>query len=290
MKITIVIPCFNGAATLLDTLKALATQEWEHPWEVVFADNGSTDNSREIAQMFVERMPNFRIVDASLRRGQPFALNVGVAAAQGEAIVFCDADDVVGQGWLAAMGDALSQHQFIASRMDIELLNPHWTHSYRINPQQSDIQHVNYPPYFSHAGGGTLGVRRSLFLDVGGFDETLPYLHDTDFCFRVQMKGAKLCFVPEAIMHVRFRTSLKSIYRQACNYAEYNVLLAKRYRNYGLPSPDRWKKYARGWQRVIKMTRKLHGGNAEKAAFLSHLGWQVGQLRGMIKHRGYPVT
>lgn len=290
MKVTVVIPCFNGAATLTDTLNALATQKWEHPWEVVFADNGSTDNSREIAQGFMERMPNLRIVDASLRRGQPFALNVGVAAAQGEAIVFCDADDVVGQGWLAAMGDALSQHQFIASRMDIELLNPHWTHSYRINPQRNDIQHVNYPPYFSHAGGGTLGVHRSLCLEVGGFDETLPYLHDTDFCFRIQMKGEELCFVPDAIMHVRFRTSLKSIYRQACNYAEYNVLLSKRYRSYGLPAPGRWRKYARDWQQVIKMTRKLRGGNAEKAAFLSRLGWQVGQLWGMIKHRGYPVA
>lgn len=290
MKLSVVIPCFNGEATLGDTLTALAAQEWDHPWEVIFADNGSTDNSRQVAQTFAERIPNLQIIDASLRQGQPYALNAGVAAAQGEAVAFCDADDVVGQGWLPAMGNALRQHPFVASRMDIELLNPRWVHSYRANPQQHGVQKVNYPPYFCHAGGGTLGVKRSLCLEVGGFDESLPYLHDTDFCFRVQMQGVALEFVPEATMHIRFRTSLKSIYRQACNYAEYNVLLAKRYEEYGLAPPDRWNKFAKDWFRLFRMTRKLPGGNAQKAAFLARFGWQVGQLRGIIKHRSYPVV
>lgn len=289
IKLSVIIPCFNGAETLWETLAALAEQKWEHAWEVIFVDNGSTDKSRYIAQSFIPRFSQLRIVDASARRGQPFALNMGVAAAQGDAVAFCDADDVVGAGWLAAMGNALFQHSFVASSMDIEQLNPSWVHAYRTNPQKNNVQRIMYPPYFYHAGGGTLGVRRDVYQKVGGFDESLPYLHDTDFCFRAQIIGANLKFVSDAVMHIRFRTNLKSIYRQACNYAEYNVILAKRYQAYGLPNPGRWQKYLKDWQRVFKMIRKVNRSDQERAEFLSRLGWQMGQLRGIVRHRGHPV-
>ncbi len=98
MKLSVVIPCLNAVRTLGDTLEALARQQWTQPWELVFADNGSTDGSVDLALTFKDRIPNLRVVDASLRRGQPFALNTGAHAALGESIAFTDADDQVADG------------------------------------------------------------------------------------------------------------------------------------------------------------------------------------------------
>ncbi|HET9225168.1 MAG TPA: glycosyltransferase, partial [Thermoanaerobaculia bacterium] len=44
-KLSVVIPCLNAEATLGDQLEALAGQGWSGEWEVIVADNGSTDGS-----------------------------------------------------------------------------------------------------------------------------------------------------------------------------------------------------------------------------------------------------
>src|SRR3989337_1593891 len=116
MKLSVVIPCLNGARTIGAQLEALASQQWSQPWEVVIADNGSNDDSLAIVRSYQDRIPNIRIVDASDRRGQPHALNVGAAAAKGEALAFCDAGRAVAPGWVAAMGDALAEFDFVAGR------------------------------------------------------------------------------------------------------------------------------------------------------------------------------
>ena len=48
LKISVIIACHNEERTLAETLEGVAAQEWDQPWEVLFADNGSTDGSRAI--------------------------------------------------------------------------------------------------------------------------------------------------------------------------------------------------------------------------------------------------
>lgn len=79
---------------------------------------------------------------------------------------------------------------------------------------------------------------RVLHEAVGGFDESLPYLHDTDYCWRIQLAGTELHFVPEAVVHIRTRHTLPGIFRQARNWAEYNVLMYKRYLRYAPAPPE----------------------------------------------------
>ena len=100
MKLSVVIACFNEEATLAEQFEGLAIQEWSRPCEIVFVDNGSTDDSRAIAEHYQTRLGNLRIVDASAKRGKSFALNQGVEAALGESIAFADADDQVAPGGL----------------------------------------------------------------------------------------------------------------------------------------------------------------------------------------------
>jgi len=157
MKLSVIIPCYNAADTIATQLEALSNQKWSEPWEVIVADNGSTDKSVEIIKKYKTYIPNLHIVDASFKRGQAYAKNIGAKSANGESFVFCDADDVVATGWLEAMGNALTKYDFVACRMDIEKLNPPWVLKSRGNSQASGIQQYKYPPYLPHAGGSTLG-------------------------------------------------------------------------------------------------------------------------------------
>ncbi len=73
MRLSIVLACYNGAETLADQLDGLAAQEWSQPWEVVFVDNRSTDNSRAIAEQYKDRLPNLRVVDGYCVTVHPFS-------------------------------------------------------------------------------------------------------------------------------------------------------------------------------------------------------------------------
>ena len=283
MKLSVIIPCYNAASTLGDQLEALAQQLWSEPWEVIVADNRSTDHSLAVVEHYRQRLPNMRVVDASARQGQPYALNTGAAAALGESLAFTDADDVVGAGWVAAMGTALAQHHFVACRIDDEKLNPPAIRRMRGNNQRDGIQSYRYPPYLPHAGGGTLGVKRVLFHAVGGFDEALPYLHDTDFCWKLQRMGIELHFVPDAVLHIRYRETLGSLYHQAGNYGEYNVILYKRYRQRGMPELS-WKNGLYGWMNVVQRLLQVRDKDS-LGRWLWFFGWRLGRVRGSIKHR-----
>jgi glycosyltransferase involved in cell wall biosynthesis len=282
-KLSVIIPVYNAEATLAAQLEALAMQQWSEPWEVLVVNNRSTDNSMDIAEQYCDRLPGFRIADACAQQGQPYALNVGLEAAAGESVVFCDADDEVAPGWLPAIGQALETHRAVACRFDTQKLNPTWLWKSRANPQYNGLHAYRYPPYLPHAGGGGLGVRRGVCQALGGFDTSLPLLHDTDFCWRLQLSGIPIQFVPEAVVYIRLRRDLRSTYCQARAYAEYNVLLYKRYRSRGMPSLHWWQGM-RGWWRLARKTTFLRS-RKDLAEWVWQFGWQVGRLEGSLKHK-----
>ena len=283
MKLSVIIPCYNAAGTIAAQLEALANQHWSEPWEVIIANNRSTDDTRAIVERYRGRISNLRVVDASERQGQPYALNTGVAAARGESVAFSDADDEIAPGWVTAMGEALSTYEFVACRVDDEKLNSPESRRMRGNNQREGIQKYRYPPYLPHAGGGTIGVRRRLLQAFGGFDETLPYLHDTDLCWRLQRAGTELHFVPEAVLHIRYRDNIRSIYRQARNFGEYNVILYKRYRPLGMPKLS-WKQGVLGWVGVVRQLAYVRD-RVGLGAWMWQFAWRVGRVRGSVKHR-----
>jgi glycosyltransferase involved in cell wall biosynthesis len=283
VRLSVIIPCYNGAEYLGMQLESLARQKWDEPWEIVLADNRSTDDSVVIARQYQEKLPNLRIVSASEKQGKPYAVNVAAWSAKGEALLFVDADDEVGEGWLSAMGEALKKRDFVASRIDIEKLNSVELQKARPNPQKDGLQQYTYPPYLPHAGGGTLGIKRSLFEAVGGMDENMLLLEDTDLCWRLQNSGTKLYFVPEAVLHYRYRGTVFSLFKQGIGYGEYNVVLYKRYRSYGMPKLNP-KKGLYKWVRLfLHLPRLLN--NEQRPRFMRVLGWNIGRLIGSVKHR-----
>ncbi|MGH7388521.1 MAG: glycosyltransferase [Candidatus Rokuibacteriota bacterium] len=281
------MPCRNAAATIADQLQALAVQQEPEPWELIVADNGSTDATREVVEAFRHRFHALRIVDASARVGRPHACNAAVRVSRSAALAFCDADDEVAPGWVRAMSAALDTHPFVAGRLDIEKLNEPWARA-RPWPQQHGLQRLPYPPRLPHAAGCNLGVRRELHDAVGGFDESLARLQDTDYCFRLQLAGVGLHYAPEAVVHYRLRHTLRGLFEQSRAWGRYNVVLYVKYRQPDTRLARPWRVYLRRWVRIVRLLRHLDD-RSKRATCVELLGWQVGLLEGALRHRVPPV-
>jgi len=286
MELTVVLSCRNGAATIRGQLDALAGQAWDRPWEVVVSDNGSTDDSVAIVEEYRDRLPNLRIVDASAKIGLPHSRNAGAAAAQGRAIVFCDDDDEVAEGWLAAMGGALREDEVVAGRLEHDRLNDAWTTTVRGSPQTSGLCKWGFVSYFPYAFGCTIGITRRMHDSVGGFDENLvPSGEDLDYCWRLQLAGKRIHFVPAATTHYRLRHGLGEIYRQARNYGIGNVLVYEKHRQLAMrPASRPLATGLRKWAGLVKLFA-LARTRSRLGLAMWHLGLRVGMLQGSLNRR-----
>jgi GT2 family glycosyltransferase len=251
---------------------------------VVVVDNGSRDGTREVAEGYRERLPALRVIDASERPGQAYALNEGVRAARAEAVAFCDADDEVALGWVAAMGDALTRDELVGGVADAAKLNEAWVLETREPQPPGQLSRTSFAPYAPYAGSGGLGVRRSTHEALGGFDESMPALFDLDYCLRAHRRGIELRFVPDALMHYRYRRDLRSIFRQARIYAEQMALVQRRHEDRASRPPTRKPWVSRGWKPILRGLGSLHR-RAGRANLAWLLGWQFGRYVGSARHR-----
>lgn len=278
-----VIPARDAAAEIGGQLAALAVQAWSEPWEVVVVDNGSTDATRETAESHADRL-QLRVVDASGRPGQAYALNEGVRSARAEAVAFCDADDEVAPGWVAAMGEALSQHELVGCRSDATKLNEAWLVETRHSQPDGELSRAPFAPHAPYTGSGGLGVRRAVHEALGGFDESMPALFDLDYCLRAHERGIEVQFVPDALLHYRYRSDLRSIFRQARVYAEQMALVQRRHEDRSSRPQTRKPWVSRGWKPILRGLGSLHR-RAGRANLAWLLGWQLGRYVGSARHR-----
>jgi GT2 family glycosyltransferase len=283
VRLSVVIAALDAGETIGNQLAALASQRWSQPWEVVVADNGSSDRTRDVVESFRGRLPALRIVDARERPGVAFARNRGVEAAAGDLLAFCDADDEVAAGWVGAIGDGLAQNAVVAGRIDTDSLNPPWLATLRGHPQAEGLMPFGDQPPF--AGGGNLGVRREVHDAIGGFDEDFGLLaEDTDYCWRIQAAGWTLRFEPGAVVAYRLRPELSAIFRQARTYASGYVALYAKYRSAFPRQRHPWISGLASWLGVVRHL-PLRPTRRNLGHFAWHLGWKVGMLEASAHYR-----
>jgi glycosyltransferase involved in cell wall biosynthesis len=284
LRLSVILPCRNGADTVGRQLEALSKQQWAGYWEVVFVDNCSTDGTLEVARRYEGVIPNLRIVSADKKPSRAYARNLAAQHATGDAFVYCDADDEVGSGWLQAMGEALQEHEFVACSIDNRRLNESWVYQ-NIGAQRDGVQPMPYFEGLVHCGGGTMGVHRVLHEKIGGFDENFRWLSDTDYCLRVQLAGARLHFTPNAVVHVRYRPTYKGMFRQAFNYGSFQPAIYKRGLSLGLTKPsDVGRRALAQWKSLVRDVVHMRTEN-QRIQWLYRLGWLLGRVNGSFRHR-----
>ncbi|PPS44725.1 glycosyltransferase family 2 protein [Chroococcidiopsis sp. TS-821] len=278
MKLSVIIPCFNAADTIAVQLEALSHQSWHEPWEIIVSNNGSTDNTVAIVKEYTKQIANLRLIHALARKGPSYARNMGILAATGDAFAFCDADDEVAPGWVAAMGEALTRYELVAGVLDYTKLN---TAAQRRNHQRpSGLIYPKHPPYLPFAGSCNLGFKRSLYDAIGGFDESFLYVEDAEYCWKAQLAGAKIHLEPSALVYYRFRNSLRSNYRQALKWSKAYLLLRQKYGG-SLSTFSKLKLYFGGWRYLTFNILQVRN-RGDLAEFVWQLGWKMGELQGAM--------
>lgn len=108
--ITVMVLCYNYGHLLCRALDAIAAQRFTD-FELLFIDNGSTDNSKEVFTDFCNEHPalNARYLLVSPNQGPTHGWNLGIRQARGEYLMFHDADDWMEPDCLAALAEAARQ-------------------------------------------------------------------------------------------------------------------------------------------------------------------------------------
>ncbi|MGY0070425.1 glycosyltransferase [Streptomyces sp. QTS137] len=225
--VSVVVPVRNGARTLAAQLTALARQTGAVAYEVLVVDNGSTDATREVAARARAELPGLRIVDASGHAGESCARNRGIAAARGDFIAFCDADDVADAGWLAAMAQAAKEADLVGGGLDTSVLSPGRADE---QPLPMDAQ-TDFLPF---ARGANSGAWKDVLTAMGGWDERYRGGgEDMDLSWRAQLCGYLVRYAGDARMHYRLRDELRTLARQKWNYGRSGAQLYAAYRRAG---------------------------------------------------------
>lgn len=281
--VTVILCVRDAATTVRCQLEALASQECGGvAWELVVVDNGSTDGTLTIVAEMLPRLPNVRIEDASDKVGIAHARNVGCRAAAGDLLLFCDGDDEVAPGWIAAMVSAAGSADILGGALHRERLNrAEWLTYDRTRTTDLQI----WTGFLSFASGANCGIRRSVFHALGGFDESYRRgAEDTNFSWRAQLEGWAARFVPDAVVHYRERTTLRGLTRQFYGYGAQDPHLFRDFRALGMPA-SRWRKGLKFWARLVVFAPRLLSTAAGRRQWVRWAGRGAGRVIGSIRWR-----
>ena len=189
--ISIIMGIYNCAGTLPDAVKSILAQTYQN-WELIMCDDGSTDNTYEVAQMFVgdkEAAGRIILIKNELNRGLQVTLNRCLEAAKGEFIARMDGDDVCEPTRLEKELNVFMQEE------EIDIVSTDMAF-FDETGDWGLIQHPTYPVArdfikespFCHA---PCLVRRRAYDAVGGYseDDRVTRVEDYDLWVRMYAKG-----------------------------------------------------------------------------------------------------
>jgi glycosyltransferase involved in cell wall biosynthesis len=280
---SVVVPTYNAERSLAAQLAALARQTHPGLFEVLIADNGSTDGSTALAESWRDRLPHLRVVDASRARGVSAARNDGIRAAATDLILICDADDVVADDWVEAMLRGLDDHDFVGGVLDTRQLSTpearHWSPLETVSTALPTVWGGR-----GYAFGGNMGMRRVVFEDAGGFDESYGAgAEEIDFAWRARDAGHEVAFVRDAVVHYRLRGDLRGMLRQQYHSGLGTAQLYVTFRPDQVPT--------RSWHRRLRhellLVRRFpwRGPSGAREDWLTTAAFELGMARGAIRHR-----
>lgn len=183
-NLSVVIPTFNRAGLISRAIKSVLSQTFQ-PDEIIIIDDGSTDETREVITRNFPMIKYFR----QRNKGISSARNAGIRMANGDWIAFLDSDDEWLPKKMSQQMNALSENP----EMKICYTNEIWVrHGRRVNQKRKHAKlggHIyqNCLP-LCIISPSSVAIHKSIFDEVGLFDEALPVCEDYDLWLRICSK------------------------------------------------------------------------------------------------------
>lgn len=213
---TLVVPCYNVADTLPETLAAIDELD-PPPGRVLCVDDGSTDGTREI----LRNHPDIRLVAHETNRGLAATLNSALERTETPWFAKVDADVVVRPNWLEAMWEHCTDHEadLVQGRLveSVSTTADKWR-NWHLTPPFPDEPREN-----KSINGSNILCRTAALRDVGGWNEQYRRaFDDIDLFDRLIEAGYTVQYTPEpAATHIRtdtWRDVLRTAWAYHQNY------------------------------------------------------------------------
>lgn len=225
--VSVIIPVYNDPSGLVDTLTSLSNQNLDKSrYEIIVANDGGAESISAVCREFTVKE-----VKINPNRGSYFARNRAIEKSRGEFIACIDADITVSPDWLENGLRALSFADYIGGPVHIDkekITEPAHYSEYRTAfPFKEYLNKKNF------SGAGNLFVRRSVFEEIGGFDERLQSGGDKEFGKRVYETGNFRQFYEDGIAAIHPPRGYKKLVNQRIRIAKGDKVLSVLY-------PDRF--------------------------------------------------
>lgn len=280
MGLSVVVPARNEERWLSAQLDALLSQDFEGEWEIIVADNGSTDATASIVAGYAAQSNRIRLLDAGGNTGKAQAMNFAVESTTANNIAFCDADDVVAGGWLSAIASGIEDHSVVTGPNELHLLNPPWLATSRGKSAEESIG--SFASIFPCIRGNNFALRRSVWYKLNGMNSGYFPCEDIEFSMRCWLNEIEVVGLPDAVVHYRYRAGARDLWKQGFAYGSNRPQIAKLLRDAGKPVPAKFS----GWKSWLALFARLPTVCSKngRASWVWIAGNRWGQVVGSFRH------
>jgi glycosyltransferase involved in cell wall biosynthesis len=215
-EISVIIPIYNDPAGLKDTLNSLVEQIFpKDSFEIIVADNGSTDDTLSVINNFINRYPKLirRVQEKNIKSSYA-ARNKGISNAKGSVISFIDADMTVEKDWLKKVMESLQKNKTDCLVCNVQIV-PREKSIFATYDRMVAFPIKKYVKELHFTPAGCLTIYKNIFYKIGLFDENLVSGGDREFGNRVHEAGYKIRYEPNIIINHPARSSLKQFLRKS---------------------------------------------------------------------------
>jgi len=185
MRVSVIIPAYNEEAMIGRTLQSLRKQDYEGSVEIIVVDNNSSDGTADAACAW-----GVTVVRES-RKGYIFALMCGFECASGDIFITTDADTIVPPNWISTLVGAFEEDaEVVAAGGGIEFYDANWRGSFFagfILPIALSYDRLCFS--YPHLWGANMAVRKSAFIEAGGWTGKFNLHADADLSRRMAQVG-----------------------------------------------------------------------------------------------------
>lgn len=263
MKISIGIPFFNAECYLEGAIKSIIQQSLKD-WELILVDDGSTDNSLDIARSFAQKDTRIRVISDSLNKKLPYRLNQIIKESKGEYIARMDADDLIHPDRLRI------QLEFLENNKNFDLVS---TGLISINDKNqikgirkvdeiySEFSEIKRHYPIVHASI----LARKTWYSRNNYNTKMPRSQDYElWCRAISKNDLKLAVLPEALYYYReeglvtaekLKRSYKdglNVYKEYCKRPKLKILISSRVKFYAVDLLN----YIGLLQKIIRLRNK----------------------------------